>query len=281
MNGQVKRILQRVGVYHFLQSAYRSGISSFRLMLLRRNYASLAGQGWICNVCGASYSRFAPRFPKKEDAPALAARSVIAGYGENCICPNCGSTSRERLVIAMIGPYLEKKEMMVLHVAPEEKVFTFMKGKCRLITGDLHPGFYRHLDRNVIRLDLMQLPFETESFDIVIANHVMEHIPDDRKAMSELFRVLRPGGVAVMQVPFSAGAWDTVEDPEVRDPRIMSERFGQRDHVRIYNLDDYASRLNQAGFEVEIIRYPELIAFHLHAIQPGEHFLKIRKPVIS
>ena len=81
-------------------------------------------------------------------------------------------------------------------------------------------------------------------------NHVLEHIPDDRKAMSELRRVLKPGGVAILQVPISANSATTIEDPEITDPDAREQAFGQFDHVRIYG-QDYTTRLAEAGFQVD------------------------------
>ena len=88
------------------------------------------------------------------------------------------------------------------------------------------------------------------AFDTIICSHVLEHVPADAKAMSELFRVLRPGGVAIIQVPYADDCAETDEDPSVTDPLERERRFGQFDHVRIYGRD-FADRLRRAGFVVD------------------------------
>jgi predicted SAM-dependent methyltransferase len=115
----------------------------------------------------------------------------------------------------------------------------------------------------------------------VIGNHILEHIPADQQAMKEIFRVLKPGGRAILQVPYSELRDSTIEEVTIKDPVKQSMLFGQKDHVRIYALSDYVHRLEQAGFEVEVLPYEALQKYYSLAIQPGEAFLKIQKPVTS
>ena len=99
-----------------------------------------------------------------------------------------------------------------------------------------------------VHADVTELPFEDETFDLVVCNHVLEHVVDDRSAVREVFRVLRPGGQALFQVPPSDRA-ETYEDATITDPAERERAFGQYDHVRICG-DDYPSRIAEAGFEV-------------------------------
>lgn len=281
MKEPVKHILRFAGIYHPLQMTYfllkRSLIASYR----RVAYASKKGEGFTCNCCAASYREFAPWYPQKINAHAIESNGVVAGYGKNIICPRCGSTARERLVIEMLKLHFSVQGKKVLLVSPEEKVAGYLKGRCHLITGDLQPGYYKHIDPGVMKLDLLNLPFEDGFFDLVIANHVMEHIPDDIRAIKEVFRVLKQGGRAVLQVPFSETISNSIEEEVPLSPEKRSERFGQRDHVRIYLLQDYLDRLRNCGFRVDILRYSELSNCNEYAIQRGEHFLMIEKPSIS
>jgi len=107
----------------------------------------------------------------------------------------------------------------------------------------------------------------------------MEHIPDDKKAMKEIFRVLKHGGFAVLQVPYSMILDNTIEDPAIDNPQLQSALYGQRDHVRIYQLRDYVARLESAGFIVKQFHHEQLKHLDQYAIQQGEVFLDIRKPV--
>jgi len=130
----------------------------------------------------------------------------------------------------------------------------------------------------VQKQDATRFTFEDNCFDLVIANHILEHIPDDRKAMQEIFRVMKPAAMAILQVPYSEMLEATIEDPAIDNTAKQSALYGQKDHVRIYCLNDYVKRLRETGFFVEISGENELRPFLTFAIQPGEKLLRIVKP---
>ena len=101
-------------------------------------------------------------------------------------------------------------------------------------------------------MDLLDLQLTDNIYDIVICAHVLEHIPDDKKAMSEIFRVLKPNGFAIIQVPLSKLLNKTLEDITIQDPKIRYKLFGQKDHYRLYAQCDYIKNLKDIGFEVEV-----------------------------
>jgi len=246
--------------------------------LYRISFASYKGHGFTCNVCQQQYFRFVDDWPASENKNAISKNNVIAGYGKNIICPNCLSNARERLVIAMLQHHVNILNKKILHLSPEKNVYQYLKSKSEVITADLVPGFYKNIDKQIKQEDAMAFSFADQSFDVVIANHVLEHISDDLKAMSEIFRVLKKGGVAILQVPYSETISATIEEPLIDNPAKQSALFGQKDHVRIYQLNDYISRLEQSGFIVSKISYKELSEFHQYAIQLDETFLEIKKP---
>lgn len=277
MKEWAKKGLNFLGFYHPLQSFYRNLIFKCTLLLSRQKYKPLKGSGFLCNACNERYLAFIPEFPSAENSRAIEEHQVVAGYGNNILCPNCLSTARERLVLAILqNSDLDGKN--ILHLSPEKKLYPFLKSKATVTTADLLPGFYKTIDGLVQKQDATNFSFANETFDMVIANHILEHIPDDRKAMSEIFRVLKPGGTAVLQVPYSQSIAHTLEEPGINNPAEQSFRFGQKDHVRIYALSDYMHRLQQAGFLVEMIPYQALKKFHVHRIQKNECFLQILKP---
>ena len=142
------------------------------------------------------------------------------------------------------------KPRRLLHLAPEQafaKRFRAM-GHLDYVTADLNSPLAD------IKADICNLPFEDHSFDCVLCNHVLEHIPDDKRAMSELFRVMKPGGFGVFQVPLDRERKATFEDPGITDKAERVRLFGQYDHVRVYGMD-YFDRLRQVGFKVEAIDY--------------------------
>ena len=108
---------------------------------------------------------------------------------------------------------------------------------------------------------------------MIIANHILEHIPEDIKAIKEMFRVLKNGGMAILQVPYSQKLATTIEDPFISDPHKQEQLYGQKDHVRIYALADYLSRLKIGGFEVKVLQSETLDQFKANAIQNKENVI--------
>ncbi len=187
------------------------------------------------------------------DFPVLREKRVVGAGRRRCACYRCGSSDRERLVYVYLRDDLRlfiDRSRHVLHIAPERELSL----KCRqagfagYVCGDLAGD-----GQAVQAIDVTTLPYPSQTFDLVICNHVLEHVPDDGKAMRELRRVLKPGGVAILQVPISAAAHETDEEPQLVDPRERERRFGQSDHVRIYG-QDYPERLTTAGFIVNRLR---------------------------
>jgi SAM-dependent methyltransferase len=145
----------------------------------------------------------------------------------------------------------DRKRM--LHVAPEVSLVPRLRDVSGLdyLTADL-------IDPTVmVRMDITDIRFPDESFDIVYCSHVLEHVPDDRKAIREFRRVMKPNGWAAVMVPVTVDR--TIEDPNCTDPAERERRFGQHDHFRTYGLD-FADRLTESGFHVSIFRAPDLMS---------------------
>jgi SAM-dependent methyltransferase len=164
-------------------------------------------------------------------------------------CLNCGSRERHRLLHLWIteggGDKLAGRR--ILHFAPENAFMRRMRNDPDYETADLmQAGVTHHVD-----ITCTNLP--GASYDVVIANHVLEHIPDDRAAMRELFRLLKPGGFALLTVPINASRQGTYENASITAEAERWAHFSARDHVRYYGLD-FADRLAEAGFKVETFR---------------------------
>ena len=170
----------------------------------------------------------------------------------NARCPKCGSLERHRLIWLYFREKtnLFKDNLKVLHVAPEHHVAKLLKTLPNieyLSAGLDHPSV-------MMEMDLTNIPCPDNSFDVILASHVLEHIPDDIKAMRELFRILRPGGWAILQVPI----WGekTIEDPSINTPEAREREYGQHDHVRRYGFDGiFRQRLEDSGFTVNVDPY--------------------------
>ena len=191
-----------------------------------------------CPCCGGSFRRFAPY--------GLRPRRPFAR------CPGCGAMERHRHLWLFLRRRTDlfTRPQRLLHFAPEAVFRGGLAGLPHLdyVTADLAPG------RAAVRVDIARVPFADGSFDAILCNHVLEHVTDDRRAMAELLRVLRPGGWAIVQVPQRSRMPATLEDASVTDPRERAHRFGQSDHLRLYG-GDYADRLREAGFAVTVERF--------------------------
>ena len=177
---------------------------------------------------------------------AICEKQFGSWLGKSLICPGCGSAARHRLMWLFLEKRFEAfgKKLKVLHIAPWSGLQKKFKelNNWEYTTADLSAP---NVD---IHVDLTNLNFDNESFDMVICSHILEHIPDDVKAMSEIFRILTLGGHAYIQVPYSNSRM-TIEDFSVVDPLGRMRLFGQADHVRKYGAD-LKERLDSVGFSV-------------------------------
>ncbi|HNP54407.1 MAG TPA: methyltransferase domain-containing protein [Ferruginibacter sp.] len=278
MQALPRLILKKLHLYYPLLLGYYETRFKLRNFRNRWRYKQWKGGPLECNVCRAHYQRFMPDQPLVEDESAIRTNHVVAGYSENCICPNCGSTARERLIIACLPDLIDLTDKAILHFAPERYVLPLFTKRSRVVAADLQPELYRNRLRQIQYQNLMQLTFPDQSFDLVVANHILEHIPDDRKAMQEIFRVLKPGGHAVLQVPYSDTLTTTIEEPTINDRARQSALFGQYDHVRIYAWKDYLHRLQETGFTPLVWEGDDLKKYEAYALQPGERMLLLQKP---
>ena len=172
------------------------------------------------------------------------------GYGNqrnNVLSPSTLSLERHRL----LWLYLKNETdfftapKKVLHFAPEQAFYKLFRNQKNLdyTTTDL---FSPLAD---VKADICNLPFEDNSYDVILCNHVLEHIPDDTKAMQELYRVLKPGGLGIFQIPQDLSTAVTFYDDSITDAKERAAIFGQYDHVRIYGRD-YFAKLRSIGFKV-------------------------------
>ena len=186
-----------------------------------------------CPICDRWYSRFAPF--------GLRGR-------RNARCPGCGSLERHRFLwLYMIGRQrILRPGCRILHVAPEACIQKRLKTRLHV----KYLGIDRYDDdANAEQQDLTDLPYPKNAFDLVICNHVLEHIPDDRKAISEIARVLHPSGHALIMVPVDRSRYSTYEDHKITSPSDRHEAFGHPYHVRICGWD-YADRISSVGMRV-------------------------------
>ena len=186
-----------------------------------------------CPLCARTFSRF---MPGREGRP-------------NAVCPACGSEERHRALWLYLTERtaLPTRPMSLLHMAPELTIERRLRAFPHLdyLTADLDAP------EAMVHFDITAIPYDEGAFDAIVCSHVLEHIPDDRAAMRELLRVLRPGGWAIFLVPLDLDRATTLEDPSVVTPEQRLEAYWATDHVRLY-ARDFADRLRAEGFEVDV-----------------------------
>lgn len=173
---------------------------------------------------------------------------------QNVLSPGTLSLERHRLMWL----YLQQETnffsapLKVLHMAPEQSFYKRFRALKNLdyTTCDLDSPIAD------VKADIQNLPFENDSFDVIFCNHVLEHVEDDKKALHELYRVMKPGGWGILQVPIRYQQEKTFEDPTITDRKERIEKFGQYDHVRVYGRD-YYEKLATIGFQVEQVNLSE------------------------
>lgn len=212
-----------------------------RPLLIRMSYLvrpflvfSLGGNTYTDPIDGKHFKKFLPYGYEKQR--------------ENVLSPSTLSLERHRLLWLYLKEHTTffTSPHKVLHFAPEQAFYKrFRKlGHLEYTTTDLHSPLAD------VKADICDLPFEDNSFDFVLCNHVLEHIPNDTLAMKELYRVLAPGGTAILQIPQDLSRQHTFEDDSITDPKERARIFGQYDHVRVYGRD-YFDKLRSIGFKVE------------------------------
>jgi SAM-dependent methyltransferase len=201
------------------------------------------GNNVECPICGSHYKKF-----------------LSYGYSDvrkNALCPKCLSLERHRL----IWLYLKDKTtffnqtLKVLHIAPEQCFKERFKKLSNLnyITADLNSPIAD------FRCDVQNLPFNDNDFDMVICNHVLEHVDNDILAMQEILRVMKYGAIAILLVPVDFSRIETYEDPTIISPRERAKHFMQYDHKRLYGTD-FPQRLEKVGFVISDRNFLDEIA---------------------
>ncbi|MEJ6777159.1 MAG: methyltransferase domain-containing protein [Crocinitomicaceae bacterium] len=218
-----------------------------------------------CPCCTRSFSKF------------LSYGADIV-HRDNVLCPYDLTLERHRLLWLYLkdhSTFFSAEKLAVLHIAPEQCFHARFKKQANLnyLTGDLiSPIADMHFD-------LHSIPLEDNRFDVVFCNHVMEHVDDAIQCMSELYRVMKPGGWGIMQVPQDTNRDVTYEDPLIVSPEDREKHFWQKDHVRLFGKD-YPNWLKKAGFDVDVFdkesNYSEEL-IHKYRLSKSEILYIVRK----
>lgn len=223
------------------------------------------GNNVSCPVCERSFSKF------------LSYGSDVA-HRENVLCPYDLTLERHRLMWLYLkdhSNFFTADKLNVLHIAPEQCFHQKFKEQTNLnyLTGDLVSPIAD------LHFDLHQIPLEENQYDVIFCNHVMEHVDDALQCMKELYRVMKPGGWGIMQVPQDITRSETYEDPTITSPEEREKHFWQKDHVRLFGMD-YPNWLEKAGFKVSLFNKEEKIGAELiekYRLDPKENLYIVSK----
>lgn len=227
-------------MYSFLKNALKTVVNKKFLFwsepFLRRTfiYPVYIGKKHQCTVCNAGLRKFIP-LPNGDT-----------------LCPKCGSISRDRRLMTLLKNKHLERANHILDFSPSRSVHRQLKKRKgnQYITTDLSGDFLS--DKNI---DIKNIDSVSESYDLIICYHILEHVKEDQQAMQELYRVLRKNGTCFVQTPFKSG--EIYEDSTITSETERLKAFGQEDHVRIYSVNGLKSRLETAGFKVKVLQFAE------------------------
>lgn len=239
------------------------------------------GRKHRCVVCEHHPGAFLPYRKGRRDAPPLlAALDMVGSDIDHFECPWCGCHDRERhLLIYMraTGILAGLRGKRVLHFAPERHLSRFIAetGPAKYVRCDLYPR-----SPDIERADILDISYDDGSFDLVIANHVLEHVTDDLRALSEIRRVLNSGGQAILQTPYCARLLRTWSDAGIDTDEARLQAYGQEDHVRLYGRDIF-ERLASTGLVPDIGTHDQLLRGHdpqQLGVNAREPFMLFQRP---
>ena len=238
-----------------------------RLSYVFKSVAPLVykGDNVECPVCEKSFRKF------------LSYGSKVS-QRDNVLCPYDLTLERHRLMWLYLKnktDFFTKPDLKVMHIAPEQCFHKTFKNQKNLdyTTGDLVSPIAD------LHFDLHNIPLEDDQYEVIFCNHVMEHVDDDLRCMQELYRIMKPGGWGILQVPIDTNRDETYEDPTITTPEEREKHFWQYDHVRLYG-NNYPKRLEEAGFKVDTYDVKEEIGMELverYRLQKTELLYVVRK----
>lgn len=229
----------------------------------------------FCNFC----SQFVELIETGEDRQILVDKKVVGAGRRFARCPKCTSADRTRLFKLWLDEYLEdnkENNIVVMHIAPESIVSRIIESYSNItyIKGDLLDDY--EYPEDVQRIDIQNIEYNDNSIDLFIASHVLEHVEDDIKALNEIFRILKPGGKAAIQIPYSIIL--ATDRTPTNNEYEREQLFGQHDHLRLYGYD-FPDILQSVGFEVEEYLPDDYVA-QLLGLNKNEKLFILNKPAV-
>lgn len=218
-------------------------------------YLNRLGSSKECYICKSRFFRFSPfKGGAMKKLPFIEALQMVGSDARNFKCRYCGANDRERhlfMFFEQLKLWNKMKGASILHFAPERHLphRIVAEDPSLYVRGDLFPK-----DSSVEKIDATSIPYPEEKFDFVICNHVLEHIPEYKKAMTEIHRVLKKGGIAVLQTPYSKLLVNNFSDESIDSDEARLFFYGQRNHVRVFGQKNFFRDLQDSGFALHLIK---------------------------
>ena len=210
------------------------------------------GSAKSCYICKKNFRAFIPLFGGYASVPPFPRELDLIGSDvENFRCPYCRCNDRERhlfMFLDKLNLWIRMTGASIIHFAPEDNLAPRISSQnpALHVKADLLP-----FSADIQKIDITAIPYRNESFDLVVCNHVLEHVPDDRRALSEIFRILKPGGSAILQTPYSSLLSNSFADSSINTDALRLRFYGQQDHVRVYGRDLF-TRIEESGFHLDV-----------------------------
>jgi len=223
------------------------------------SFLNKKGDKHKCYICGNTFKNFTKYHGGIKNIPEFRLKlDLVDSDRDNFGCPYCPAYDRERhlfMYFDKLNFWKELPHFQILHFAPEVNLSKNIEllNPINYIKADFNPS---HV--GIKKIDATNIPYETNTFDLIICNHVLEHIPDYLKAISEIHRVLKLGGIAILQTPYSKLLSKNFEDVNINNDSLRDFFYGEKDHYRIFSEPHFLSDLKKVGFNLKIIRHKEL-----------------------
>lgn len=247
-----------------------------------RKFVNGLGNKRKCYICENTFSHFTKFWGGSQNISEFHRKLDEVGSDlDNFGCMFCGCSDRIRHLFM----YFDKLELWnrienskILHFAPESHLSIKISEQKPLeyIKADLFP-----ISKDIQNIDATMIPFENDMFDFLIANHILEHIPDYRKALSEFYRVLKPGGIAILQTPYSKLLRNNLEDDGIDSDDLRLYFHGQKDHVRTFGEQQFLKSLEEAGFNLQIKKHEDYFdtdSAYYYGVPSKEDLIMVIKP---
>jgi SAM-dependent methyltransferase len=252
------------------------------VVLLRKTLNGM-GEKRKCYVCKRTFHHFTKfRGGKKKFSGFLNSLQMVGSDLDNFGCMYCNSHDRERHLFMFFDKLIlwEKfKNSKIIHIAPESNLRKKIEDQSPnyYVLGDLNPDE----DNKIIKIDITDIQFNDNTFDFFICNHVLEHVHEIHKALSEIFRVLKTNGLAVLQTPYSKLLNRNFEEENINTDKLRIFFYGQEDHVRLFSEKQFLAEIEKAGFILQIQRHNDFFddtTSKYFGVNINEDLILVKKP---